>query len=82
MSSDLSNSHNFFFRIKSLLLLLSRGKIHPDSPGRQANALVLRHLHAGVISLDEGNVHALGTQVGDGLVGELGLVLCVVRWQG
>lgn len=77
ISCTLSNSH---ISSQSLLfLLVNRGKIQPDPPGRQADALVLRHLHAGVISLDEGDVHALGAKVGDGLVGELGLVLCVMR---
>lgn len=73
----LNFSHN-----QSGLLLLSRRKIHPDPAGRQADALVLRHLHAGVISLDESDVHALGAQIVDGLAGELGLVFGIVRRRG
>lgn len=60
-------------------ILPQRGKIHADPPGRQPDALRLVHVHARVVALDEGDVHALGAQVGDELVAEVDLVLVQCR---
>ena len=48
-------------------------QIHAHSSGGQANPLFLAHAHAGVVSLDEGGVHALSLQVSYELLGLLQL---------
>lgn len=46
-------------------------QIQPDPPSRQPHSLLLVHLHAGVISLQQRSIHPLGPGILDKLLGLL-----------
>ena len=73
-------------------VLVKVRQVHAHSSRRQSNSLCLRHVHSGVISIEQGGIHALRLEVGNELfcdgsrggvfAGEGGSKLCMHRGSG